>query len=57
MSLPIDGHRLYQEGLHFHMMDSQTRELLWEIIEPDAREGAVQPLIRKGARMKKFMIL
>lgn len=37
-SLSIDGYRLHQEGSHLYMMDSHTRELLWEIVELDGME-------------------
>ena len=37
-ALSIDGYRLHQEGSHLYMMDSHTRELLWEIVELDGME-------------------
>jgi len=37
-SLSADGYRLHQEGSRLYMMDSHTRELLWEIVEQDGME-------------------
>lgn len=37
-AFPIDGYRLHQEGAYLYMMNSHTRELLWEVAELNSME-------------------